>query len=172
MTDAGDANTIPESAHATTLVAESIAIPQQELEDFFSTFPLSPSALNLNDYLEPDFNDNEVQETGTLLTQLSALIQTSVNAGGFAYNLIEESIEERFSQYERQGNIQLLERVMATDLLLFGSQSPTFYFHAKRFCEVTTKTTRGQSQQPSEGLSIFGCALKMVINMSNQSSTG
>ena len=167
MADPDSTTAIPE--HATPRVEDDIAIPHQELEDFFSTFPLSPSGLNLENYLETDFNDNEVQETSNLVAQLSALIQSSVNAGGFAASMVEESLEERFSQYEARGKMQLLERVLAADILLLGSQSPMFYHHAKRFSEMANKTT---SELPIEGTSIFGRALQMTMNMASQSGIG
>ena len=167
MTGPSPTRTISEHTHFRA--EDNIAIPQQEVEDFFSIFPLSPSVLNLETYLETDFNDNEVQETSSLLAQLSALIQTSVNAGGFASSIVEESLEERFSQYERQGKMQLLERVLAADILLLGSQSLMFYHHAKRFCEMASKTT---NDIPIEGTSIFGRALQMTMNMASQSGIG
>ena len=124
---------------------------------------LSQSGLALWDNsLDIDFNDNDSQASGNLLAQLSALIQASVTAGGYSSATIEESLEERFLHHERQSNLQLLERVLGAELLLFGSQSLQFHLHARRFGDVAAKIAHSQ---PVGVVSSFARALNIFLNL-------
>ena len=148
--------------------AQSLSLPQHHPEERSAgsiqtdPFPLFQSAL-IPDDMNLDFDDDEVQESQSLVAQLTVILQSSVHVGGFGQDTVGESLEGLFALYEGQRKVQLLERVLSADLLLFGSQSPLFSNHARRFCSAALAAPRDPNT-PGREVSVFGQALLVAMN--------